>query len=430
MGLGKSLQAISLLWTLLKQGPDGEPVAQTALILCPSSLVQNWVCELQKWLGDRISPVPIADSGNAKKKILHFEENHDVLIISYDQLKIHCDDICKIKSIGLLIADEGHRLKNAAIKTTQAAARIPTQRRIILSGTPIQNDLKEFYSMVSFVNPKIFENEEKFRKVFEEPVLKSREPDADQKAKEEGLARIKTLTEMISHFILRRTFHTNMQYLPPKTESTLFFKLTSVQVQLYEELLSALKDTALLSNVETKGRGKSPALSLLTTLKKLCNSPDLLVEMSKKKSDCFPASVMQILSPLFVKGKGVQCNHESSSKITFLRNLLLKIINESPDRVVIVSMYKQTLEVIATVCNQCNIKFLQLDGGTTIKKRQTLVDRINDPKGAERVMLLSSKAGGVGLNLVGANHLVLFDGSWNPSDDAQVCSKFFQYFTF
>ena len=95
-------------------------------------------------------------------------------------------------------------------------------------------------------------------------------------------------------------------------------------------------------------------------------------------------------------------------------------MNETQDRVVIVSMYKQTLEVIATLCTQNRISFVQLDGETSIKKRQTLVDRINDYKCPDRVMLLSSKAGGVGLNLIGANHLILFDGSWNPSDDAQV----------
>jgi SNF2 family DNA or RNA helicase len=379
---------------------------------------------LKKWLNDDISATPISDSGgNPKKKLREFEEKTDVLVISYDQLKIHCDDICLIPGVELLIADEGHRLKNANIKTSQSAAKLPAQRRIILSGTPIQNDLKEFYAMVSFVNPKIFENEEKFRKVFEEPVLKSREPDADDKSREEGLARIVTLTEMISPFILRRTFHTNMQYLPPKRESTIFFKLTPMQIDIYEKLLIELKDSAM-QNVNV-GKGKSPALSLLTTLKKLCNSPVLLSEMAKKNSDCFPSNVLFALAPIQSKkekekDKIVNSHYECSSKITFVRNLLLSIMNDTQDRVVIVSMYKQTLEVIAALCVQNRISFVQLDGETSIKKRQTLVDRINDYKCPDRVMLLSSKAGGVGLNLIGANHLILFDGSWNPSDDAQV----------
>jgi len=98
-------------------------------------------------------------------------------------------------------------------------------------------------------------------------------------------------------------------------------------------------------------------------------------------------------------------------------------MTDTKDRVVIVSMYKQTLEVIAALCVQNDIKYVQLDGETTIKKRQVLVDRINDMKCPDRVMLLSSKAGGVGLNLIGANHLILFDGSWNPSDDAQAMAR-------
>ena len=429
-------------------------MADRAIILCPSSLVQNWVCELKKWLGDAIKPLPIADSGgNAKKKLLHFEDDYDVLIISYDQLKIHCKEICTMKKIGLLIADEGHRLKNAQIKTTIAAAMIPTPRKVILSGTPIQNDLKEFYSMVSFVNPRVFGNETKFRNVIEEPVLRGREPGASREDLDCGLRKMRLLTRKVSPFILRRTFQTNMQYLPPKTECTIFCVLTDLQRLLYEHLLTALKEDALLKNVSVNtppkepaskgkgkakkgekkqggggggGRGKSPALSLLTTLKKLCNSPDLLIEMTIRKPDSLPDSVLNELQPHRPKKGGTQivCHAEFSSKVSFTKTLLLKIFRESDDRVVIVSMYKQTLEVLASLCKQNNIKYLQLDGETSIKKRQTLVDRLNDPRGEETVMLLSSKAGGVGLNLIGANHLILFDGSWNPADDAQVFNSF------
>ena len=403
----------------MKQGPEGEPVAEAALIICPSSLVQNWVCELKKWLGEAIRPVAIADSGgNPKRKLTLFEGDNDVLIISYDQLKIHCNEIYKMKTIGLLIADEGHRLKNAHIKTTQAAAAVPAKRRVILSGTPIQNDLKEFYSMVSFVNPHVFGNETKFRNVFEDPVLKSREPGSSKEEKKEGLARMRHLTRIVSQLILRRTFKTNMKYLPPKTECTLFCQLTDFQRELYESLLTETKEMVLQKNAES-GRGKSPALSLLTTLKKLCNSPDLLLEMTVRKPDSLPPGVFERLKKMKPK-KNIECHAEYSGKVSFTKTLLLKIFKESPDRVVIVSMYKQTLEVLAVLCRQNGIKYLQLDGETSIKKRQVLVDQLNDPNGQERVMLLSSKAGGVGLNLIGANHLILFDGSWNPADDAQV----------
>merc|ERR1712054_471621 len=134
MGLGKSLQAITILWTLLKQSPTGLPAAPKAVIVCPSSLVGNWCAELKKWLGDRIKPMPISQSSKKGRfKIYAFErEDYDVLIISYDQLKIYQEEIASIRSVGLLIADEGHKLKNAAIKTTQAVSSIPTRRRIIL----------------------------------------------------------------------------------------------------------------------------------------------------------------------------------------------------------------------------------------------------------------------------------------------------------
>ena len=420
MGLGKSLQAITLMWTLLKQGPNGKPFADTALIICPSSLVQNWDCELKKWLGESISIVAISDSKKtAIKKLNRFESGHDVLIISYDQLKIHYKDICKMKSIGLVIADEGHRLKNVNIKTTQAASQIPTKKRVILSGTPIQNDLKEFYSLVSFVNPQLFGSETKFKNVFEEPVLRSREPSASDVEKKEGLARMKNLIQIVSQFILRRTFKTNLKYLPSKTEYTLFFRLTEFQTALYEELLSSYSEQVIKQNALGCARGKSPALSLLSLLKKLCNSPDLLIELLDRRPDSLPTTVLDQLRKTKYD-KAIRCHATFSGKMTFTKILLQKVLSRSNDRVVIVSMYKQTLELLAALCLQHGISYLQLDGSTSINKRQELVDQLNDPKRGDRVMLLSSKAGGVGLNLIGANHLILFDGSWNPADDAQV----------
>eukprot|EP01126_Amoeba_proteus_P010681 TRINITY_DN1419_c0_g1_i3.p1 TRINITY_DN1419_c0_g1~~TRINITY_DN1419_c0_g1_i3.p1 ORF type:complete len:511 (-),score=108.92 TRINITY_DN1419_c0_g1_i3:1965-3497(-) len=223
MGLGKTLQAITLIWTLLNQSPTGEVAVKKCLIVAPSSLVGNWCEEFKKWLGDRISPIPMGDSN--KKKVSaalarfsgHCADVKDnILVVSYDQLRINIKRISKIKAIDLVVCDEGHRLKNANIKTSLALNQIATPRRIILSGTPIQNNLKEFHAMVSFVNPKVLQDLNTFSRLYEEPIEKMRQPDATEQEKKQGRERGKYLSSLTANFILRRLSKVNQKYLPPK----------------------------------------------------------------------------------------------------------------------------------------------------------------------------------------------------------------------
>jgi SNF2 family DNA or RNA helicase len=190
MGLGKTLQAITLIWTVLNQSPTGVPAAKRVLIVCPSSLVGNWCAEFNKWLGEgKIEAIPFGDSNKKKamKALASWAQSRDVkgsvLVASYDQYRIHVEKILKIQRIDLVVCDEGHRLKNSKIKISQALNRLPTKRRVILSGTPIQNDLDEFHAMVDFVNPGILRDQLAFNAVFAEPILKMRTPDATHEEK-------------------------------------------------------------------------------------------------------------------------------------------------------------------------------------------------------------------------------------------------------
>lgn len=145
-----------------------------------------------------------------------FEKDHDILVISYDQLKIHIETLKSvITTIGLVVCDEGHRLKNNKTKISQAVNAIPCARRVILSGTPIQNDLEEFYAMVNFVNPQFLGSEDAFSNVFNKNIMKGRNAE-DEENKEIIEKRTKTIIERAKIFILRRTQVVNRQYLPPK----------------------------------------------------------------------------------------------------------------------------------------------------------------------------------------------------------------------
>lgn len=159
MGLGKTLQCITLVWTLLRQSPNCRPEIIKVIIVCPSSLVKNWYNEFSKWLGARINCLAI--DGNSKeqttKSLEQFMANQGrssspILIISYESFRMY-SNILNESEVGMVLCDEGHRLKNCENQTYQALMGLQTKRRVLLSGTPIQNDLTEYFSLLNFVNP-------------------------------------------------------------------------------------------------------------------------------------------------------------------------------------------------------------------------------------------------------------------------------------
>ncbi|KAF9994618.1 helicase [Entomortierella chlamydospora] len=266
--------------------------------------IENWQMEFKKWLGVERLRVFAVDS---KSTLTDFTlgKVYPVMIIGYEKLRIVQDEL-KNANFDIIICDEGHRLKTANIKTAQAIRSLPTKRRIILSGTPIQNDLCEFYSMIDFVNPGLFENYSTFKRVFEDPI--------------------------------------------PKDES------------------------------ETQG---------------LYNGVNSLLQSSG--CDMKDPSI--------------------SGKLSFVDALLKSIKHDTTERVVLVSNFTQALDLLEDICVRRNY------GSTPTHKRQEFVDKFNAVSCQKYVFLLSAKSGGVGLNLIGASRLILFDIDWNPSVDLQAMAR-------
>ncbi|NXN11144.1 RA54B protein, partial [Indicator maculatus] len=426
MGLGKTLQCIALVWTLLRQGAYGcKPVLKRALIVTPGSLVKNWKKEFQKWLGIERIKVFTVDQDHKVEEFIN-SPLYSVLIISYEML-LRCLDQIQAVEFNLLICDEGHRLKNSSIKTTTALTALSCERRIILTGTPIQNDLQEFYALIEFVNPGILGSLSTYRKIYEEPIVKSREPSATMEEKELGEKRAAELTRLTGLFILRRTQEVINQFLPPKKESIIFCLPTALQLELYRKLLSSRVIRSCL-----QGRlENSPHLVCIGALKKLCNHPCLLFKALKEKS-CDPVSDEQDESSLyegvidvFPQGYTSDTFSEADSgKLQVLVKLLAAIRElSSSERVVLVSNYTQTLNILQETCKRYGYSSTRLDGHTPVSQRQQIVDTFNGKFSPAFVFLLSSKAGGVGLNLVGASHLILYDIDWNPATDIQAMAR-------
>ncbi|KAK8922358.1 DNA repair protein rhp54 [Metarhizium anisopliae] len=329
MGLGKTLQCITLMWTLLKQSPEaGKPTIQKAIVVCPASLVKNWANELTKWLGAN-AITPFAIDGKASKEELTRQlrqwaiasgrsVTRPVIIVSYETLRLNVEEL-KHTKIGLLFCDEGHRLKNSDSNTFNALNSLDVSRRVILTGTPIQNDLTD--------------------------------PDIQ----------------------------------------------------------------ALL-----RGKGSQP-LKAINILKKLCNHPDLLNLSDDLPGSecCFPPEYI----PKEARGRDRDVRPEYSGKMMVLDRMLARIRQDTNDKIVLISNYTSTLDLFERLCRSREYGCLRLDGTMNVNKRQKLVDRFNDPNGEEFVFLLSSKAGGCGINLIGANRLVLFDPDWNPAADQQALAR-------
>ncbi|KAJ3127270.1 DNA-dependent ATPase protein rad54 [Nowakowskiella sp. JEL0407] len=453
MGLGKTLQCIALLWTLLRQSPDpGKPTIEKAIIACPSSLVRNWANELKKWLGpDRIRP--LACDGKASKEVMMKELAqfaggkgrtvvHPVLIISYESLRSYSSVISNAE-IGLLLCDEGHRLKNSDSQTYVALNALNAKRRVILSGTPIQNDLTEYFSLISFAIPDALGSGSEFRKNFENPILRGRDSLATDKEREISEQKLAELLSIANKFIIRRTADLLQKYLPVKYEHVVFVKFTPLQLELYKKYIASKEIKRLLAE-EAKSNssgstnpagGGGGALKAITYLRKLCNHPALLAVKEEsvstgKSSTRGMGSSVSAASNAFKESLGLPpnldisgCQPEFAGKMMLLDRMLATMKKTTSDKIVLISNFTQTLDLFEKLCRRRQWGCLRLDGSLTIQKRQKLVDRFNDPTCPEFVFLLSSKAGGCGLNLIGANRLILFDPDWNPANDGQALAR-------
>ncbi|KIP08757.1 hypothetical protein PHLGIDRAFT_363714 [Phlebiopsis gigantea 11061_1 CR5-6] len=429
MGLGKTLQCIALLWTLVKQSPHaGKPTIEKCIIACPSSLVKNWANELVKWLGkDAISALAIDGKGGKADMLEKVGRwvaaggrnvSQPVMIVSYETLRSLSLHLANC-SIGLLLCDEGHRLKNSESQTFQALNGLNVRRRVILSGTPIQNDLSEYFSLLNFANPNFLGSKNDFRKNFENAIVRGRDADATDAVKAESEKRLKELGGLVSKFIIRRTNDLLSKYLPVKYEQVVFCTLSQFQLDLYRLFIKSPEIQALLRGAQ------SQPLKAINILKKLCNHPELLnlPEDLRGSDHLIPDGFCGAGATARDRGRSQDVHTEWGGKFVVLERFLARMRAETNDKIVLISNYTQTLDLFEKMLRSKKYGYFRLDGTMTINKRQKLVDQFNNPEGKEFVFLLSSKAGGCGINLIGANRLILFDPDWNPAADQQALAR-------
>ncbi|KAL3312360.1 DNA repair and recombination protein rad54b [Cichlidogyrus casuarinus] len=458
MGLGKTLQAICTAWIFLKQNPFSarKPLVKRVLVVVPGS---NWQKEFYRWIGRERLQVYCVDKDHSLDKYVNSCLAKiviaPVLIISYEMLVQNSDLVSKIDGIDLLICDEAHRLKNANTKTVQVLETLRIPRRLLLTGTPIQNDLSELWTLAQFCAPGALGSKTRF--------LKSLSGDSvlDQIMKGDLTHSDEEFSQLLSKFFLRRTSSLYTTHLPTKRENVVFCSLSEVQsrlqcaiykwaetqfqvtkkISIEEEPSSpCLSDYASDSELEedyVSGAGSAALLSALSGLRLMYNDPNLLLD-KLPSSDSLPKDLKSKLEACF-------CEHQTddwarSGKLSLLRHMLSSLFSNCrpDDRIVLVSSFTKTLDVLERLVRECHEEacpsgsreglMVRIDGASSVSKRQSVVEAFNcKQKGfrllGPRVMLLSTKAGGVGLNLIGASYLVLFDQDWNPANDEQAVAR-------
>ncbi len=386
MGLGKTVQMIALLLHLKEQQTLTAPI----LLICPTSVLGNWEREVHRFgpsLKVRVHHGPDRPQGTALAKLM---EKTDLLVTSYALVQRDLKSLKAIEWLGLVL-DEAQNIKNADAKQSKAVRELEADFRIALTGTPVENRLSELWSIMDFLNPGYLGPQNFFRRRFAMPIERYGDTDS-----------LKTLRSLVQPFILRRlkTDRSIIQDLPEKQEMAVFCGLTQEQADLYQHLVdSTLETIESATGIQRRGL----ILALLTKLKQVCNHPALFDGKQTTKSS-FAAR---------------------SAKVQRLDAMLEEALVEG-DRVLIFTQFAEWGKLLQNHLERQFGEVLFLYGSTTKAKREEMVDRFQkDPQGP-RILLLSLKAGGVGLNLTRANHVFHFDRWWNPAVENQATDRAFR----
>ncbi|GMT24601.1 hypothetical protein PFISCL1PPCAC_15898, partial [Pristionchus fissidentatus] len=407
MGLGKSIQTIATCWALLKRKTARvEDVVKKCLVVVPSSLLHNWRAEFAKWFRATRTPAMLV---RKVSDISSYSSAHKItpfLVVSYDMALRYAPALSSCQ-FDLLVCDEGHRLKNSSGKLREALCSLSIPRRLLLTGTPVQNDLDEFHSLLDFVRPTCFGSPAEFRALCR---------DGGEGEGEEGGGECETSSDVaqlhasIAAVMLRRTSEVNVSHLPDKHEYVLFCAASPMQIKIFEAIADHVTGEPLV---------------LIDLMRKASNHPAILFKHLQKGNDDGEnrrVSYGSILS-VFPRDFGTRSvGLADSGKLSVLVEMLssFRMMGECT---VIVSQYTKTLDMIGLLCNSLGLRLYRLDGSTPVADRQKLVNDFNQARDPTNVFLLSSKAGGVGLNLIGASRLVLFDLDWNPACDLQAMAR-------
>uniref|UniRef100_A0A8C2HR60 Chromodomain helicase DNA binding protein 3 n=1 Tax=Cyprinus carpio TaxID=7962 RepID=A0A8C2HR60_CYPCA len=407
MGLGKTIQTIVFLYSLLKEGHTKGPF----LVSAPLSTIINWEREFEMWApdfyvvtytGDKDSRAIIRENeftfddtpvkGGKKAFKLRREApiKFHVLLTSYELVTID-QNVLKSVDWACLVVDEAHRLKNNQSKFFRRLNDYKIDHKLLLTGTPLQNNLEELFHLLNFLTPNRFNNLEGFLEEF-----------ADISKEDQ----IKKLHDLLGPHMLRRLKADVFKNMPAKTELIVRVELSPMQKKYYKFIL-----TRNFEALNSKGGGNQVSLlNIMMDLKKCCNHP-YLFPVASDEAPKTPSGAYE--------GAGLT---KASGKLMLLQKMLRKL-KEQGHRVLVFSQMTKMLDLLEDFLDYEGYKYERIDGGITGALRQEAIDRFNAPGACQFCFLLSTRAGGLGINLATADTVIIFDSDWNPHNDIQAFSR-------
>jgi DNA excision repair protein ERCC-6 len=421
MGLGKTIQVISFLAGLHYSKLLSKPI----LIIAPATVMKQWVNEFHRWWPPlRVSILHTSGSGmldvhgedrddrleardfrrgglkmtkarkQAERVVDRVERLGHVLVTTYAGLQTYGDVLIPMEW-DYVVLDEGHQIRNPNTAITIHCKELRTSNRIILSGTPMQNNLTELWSLFDFIFPMRLGTLVNFRTQFEQPIKAGGYASASNLQVQTAIRCAETLKDTISPYLLQRLKVDVAADLPAKVEQVLFCKLTTHQRDAYEKFLTSPDLHAIFN-------GRRQVLYGVDILRKICNHPDLADRelLSKKTGYNYGAP-------------------NKSGKMQVVK-ALLDVWKEGHHKTLLFCQTRIMLNIIEKfVRNMQGVNYRRMDGNTAIKDRQTMVDEFNNSPDIH-VFLLTTKVGGLGVNLTGADRVLIYDPDWNPSTDVQA----------
>ena len=386
MGLGKTIQTIAFLGYLAEH----KGIKGPHLIIGPTTVIGNWMRELKKWL-PCLRAVKLIPRKEYRFEV--FEKylkpgKFDIIVTSYEGINICIKELAKI-NWNYLIVDEAHRLKNEESLFSKNLRKYNNDFKLLITGTPIQNKIHELWALLNFIMPALFDDSDVF-----DAYSRTQEGLTELEVEQKNLRYIQCLHRVLRPFILKRTKDELSLSLLPKKELHLYVGLTKTQMEIYKKILLRKP----LANERDTYR------NILMQLRKCCNHPYLFEGIEPEGADPVGEHVIEV-----------------SSKLVVLDKLLQKL--HGGHQILIFSQFKIMLNVLEDYLNIRGYSYCRFDGDTNLEDREAAIDDFSRPNSDKFVFLLSTRAGGLGINLMAADTVVLYDSDWNPQVDLQAMDR-------
>ena len=477
MGLGKSMQVITFLVAMIESASARDRTVREqiphhlrqsrTLILCPPTLVDNWLNELDMWdggniLGHHLKVVASIDDSSEKEAVIkQWAREGGVIVMGYSLFRsifrprpsqvLMADDKRRGERLlnmllefpNVVVADEAHTLKNESSQVNQAASQFRTTTRIALTGSPLSNNVLEYYSMINWVADNYLGPRKEFNDLYAKPIQEGLYQSSDWASKRKAMKKLKILCDICTPKMHRRTMVSLKDSLPPKQEFVFFVPVTPVQREIYDKYALGAR-TVVQSYGRIRPSG-TDIFTLVSILGLVCNHPQIYrARLYRKEAPGQPSR--------FNDNNGAEENsydYGDGQNVSFAHNfiqeavrdiegrdldnlghswkvrILIEILREARamgEKVLVFSQSILTLDYLEDILGKESLASTRLDGKTAMRLRQGLVDEFNSHQSVT-VFLIATRAGGQGLNIHAANRVVIFDFLWNPSDECQAIGR-------